>query len=154
MKFKFEDYTIIIDTREKRPWNFEGVRDMCELGTLKTGDYSLKGYEDCIAVERKSLADFVGSISTNRKRFTAEMERASKIKHFCVIVEGSYFDLFTGNYRSKLLPQSAIGSAIGIMARYGIPVIMAETREQAKKLCIKFLRLSLMREYKDKETKE
>lgn len=151
MKFKFEDYTIIIDTREQRPWNFEGIRDMCELGTLKTGDYSLKGYENCIAVERKSLADFVGSIGKNRKRFMAELERASKIKHFCVIVEGSWFDLFTGNYRSHIIPASAVGTTIGIMARFRIPVIMAETRKQAEQLCKKFLRLSLLREYEETE---
>ena len=80
------------------------------------------------------------------------MVRAGEIRHFCIIVEGSWFDLFTGNYRSKLLPQSAVGSAIGIMARHGIPVIMAETRKQAEQLCKKFLRLSLMRE--DEEQKE
>ena len=151
MKFKFADFTILIDTREQKPWRFEGIKDMCEVGTLKTGDYSLKDYEDCIAVERKSLADFIGSIGKNRKRFMAEMERASKIKHFCVIVEGSWFDLFTGNYRSHLIPASAVGSAIGIMARFGIPVIMAETRKQAEQLCKKFLRLSLMREYEAAE---
>ena len=147
MKFSFEDHPVVIDTREQKPWAFENS----EVKTLKTGDYSIVNYEDVIGVERKSLADFVGSIGKNRKRFMAEMERASKIRHFCVIVEGSYFDLFTGNYRSKLLPQSAVGSAIGIMARFGIPVIMAETRKQAEQLCRKFLRLSLMREYEEQE---
>lgn len=147
MKFSFDDFVIAIDTREQRPWAF----DNSEVKTLKTGDYSIVGYEDSIGVERKSLEDFTGSIGRNRKRFAAEMERASKIKHFCVIVEASWFDLFTGNYRSRLLPQSAVGSALGIMARYGIPVIMAETRKQAEHLCIKFLRLSLMREYEEQE---
>ena len=145
MKFAFSDFTIVIDTREQKPWAF----DNSEVKTLKTGDYSIVGYEDSIGVERKSIADFVGSIGKNRKRFSAEMERASKIKHFCVIVEGSWFDLMTGNYRSNILPASAVGSAIGIMARHGIPVIMAETRKQAEQLCSKFLRLSLMREYEE-----
>lgn len=148
MKFKFDDFKIIIDSREQRPWTFENET---ELRGLKTGDYSLAGYEDCIIVERKSIEDFTGSIGRNRKRFAAELERANKIKHFCIIVEGSWFDLFTGNYRSRLLPQSAVGSAVGIMARYGVPVIMAETRKQAEQLCKKFLRLSLMREYEGGE---
>ena len=147
MKFSFDDFSIAIDTREQRPWLFENS----EVKTLKTGDYSIIGYEDSIGVERKSLADFVGSIGKNRKRFTAEMVRAGEIRHFCIIVEGSWFDLFTGNYRSQLLPQSAVGSAIGIMARHGIPVIMAETRKQAEQLCKKFLRLSLMREYEEQK---
>ena len=145
MKFAFSDFTIAIDTREQKPWVF----DNSEVKTLKTGDYSIVGYEDSIGVERKSLADFVGSIGKGRKRFSAEMDRAKEIKHFCVIVEGSWFDLMTGNYRSNILPASAVGSAVGIMARYGIPVIMAESRKQAEQLCSKFLRLSLMREYEE-----
>ena len=144
-KFAFSDFKIIIDTREQKPWAFENS----EVKTLKTGDYSIENYEDCIAVERKSLADFVGSISKNRKRFYAELERARSIQHFMIIVEGSWFDLFTGNYRSNMLPSSAVGSAVGITAQFGIPVIMAETRKQAEQLCSKFLRLSLMREYEE-----
>lgn len=145
MKFKFSDFKIIIDKQEKRPWAFENS----VVKHLKTGDYSIEGYEAIIGVERKSMDDFAGSIGGSRKRFMAEMKRATEIKHFCVIVEGSWFDLFTGNYRSRMLPTSAVGSAIGIMARFGIPVIMAETRKQAEQVCKKFLRLSLMREYEE-----
>lgn len=145
MKFKFSDYKIIIDKQEKRPWMFEDSISK----HLKTGDYSIEGYETSIVVERKSMNDFVGSISGHRKRFMAELDRAKSIKHFCIIVEGSWFDLITGNYRSKMLPSSAVGTAVGIMARYGVPVIMAETRKQAEQLCKKFLRLSLMREYEE-----
>lgn len=146
-KFKFEDFTIIVDTREQKPWVF----DNSKLGTLKTGDYSIEGYEDRIGIERKSTDDFAQSIGKGRTRFMKEMERAKRIKHFCIIIEGSWYDLFVGNYRAQTLPASAIGTAMSIMAKYQIPVILAETRKQAQTLAQKFLRFSLMEEYKEKD---
>ena len=44
---------IIIDSREQIPYEFEGS----QVGTLKSGDYSLDGFQDRVAVERKSKAD-------------------------------------------------------------------------------------------------
>ncbi|HEY1192336.1 MAG TPA: hypothetical protein VGE74_32230, partial [Gemmata sp.] len=60
--------TILIDTREQQPYTFAGFRadkrdgggplvvDTETVG-LSSGDYSLAGYADRIAVERKSLND-------------------------------------------------------------------------------------------------
>ena len=64
---------IIIDTREQRPWSFpENVT--VEVGTLRTGDYALKG-DDHFAVERKSADDFAGTLSTGWHRFCRELNR-------------------------------------------------------------------------------
>lgn len=59
---------VLIDTREQRPWTFS--RDTTsEFVTLTEGDYSFAGYSDRVRIERKSLADLVGSITTGRERF-------------------------------------------------------------------------------------
>jgi len=51
---------ILIDTREKLPFQFG--RDLKTVRTkLEVGDYSLKGLEHAVAVERKSLDDFIHS---------------------------------------------------------------------------------------------
>ena len=150
-KFKFSDFKIIIDSREQRPWLFDKLENPCEIGTLKTGDYSLESYENSIVVERKSAADFITSVTRDRKRFKAELERARDIKHFAVIVEERWDTINAGIYRSRAAPSSIIGSAMGIMAEFGVPVIMAESRKNAEMLCEKFLRLCLIREYKEKE---
>lgn len=83
--------TIIVDTREQRPWSFPPHIDV-EVGTLKTGDYALKGDEKNFAVERKSGADFVGTISTGWHRFCRELNRMDEA-HFvakAVIVEADF----------------------------------------------------------------
>ena len=49
------DIVAIIDTREQAPLDLSPLRT--EKGTLTTGDYSIKGLESEIAIERKSLPD-------------------------------------------------------------------------------------------------
>lgn len=65
-KTESQKAVVIIDTREQLPYNFtfESTR-----ATLKTGDYSLAGLESVVSIERKSLDDFVGCITTGRDRF-------------------------------------------------------------------------------------
>ena len=62
---------IVIDSREQTPLDFTGLDCTTEVGCVKVFDYALAGdvNEDGTprwAVERKSLPDFVGSI-TGRK---------------------------------------------------------------------------------------
>ncbi len=73
---------IVRDSREQSPFHFEDARfDGVEVieGTLTTGDYSIAGLESRVAVERKSLADFIGSISTGRERFEREVDQGARI---------------------------------------------------------------------------
>ena len=48
------DFRIVIDSREKEPYTFA-----CEVqkAKLEAGDYSVQGFEQHVAVERKSLPD-------------------------------------------------------------------------------------------------
>lgn len=85
-----DDMTIIQDTREKTPWVFpDWVRT--RVGTLRTGDYALAG-DECFAIERKSLDDFVGTIFTGWERFQRELGRMEGARFVAkvVIVEADY----------------------------------------------------------------
>ena len=50
-----EQITAIIDTREQAPLDLAPLATI--TGTLSTGDYSVKGLEAVVAIERKSLPD-------------------------------------------------------------------------------------------------
>ena len=52
-------FRIIVDTREQAEYTFD-----CSVlrRKLDAGDYSVQGYEHRVAVERKSLADFVHTV--------------------------------------------------------------------------------------------
>ena len=82
---------IVIDTREQRPWSFPDTDAAVAIGTLRTGDYALKG-DASFAIERKSLNDFLGTISTGWPRFQRELGRMNAVAFVAkvIIVEGDF----------------------------------------------------------------
>lgn len=126
---------LLIDTREPDPHPWDPYLSIdWTRGTLKTGDVSLVGCEELIAIERKSLGDLISCLCTSRERFTKELQRAARIRDFHVICEGSYSDLFHGRYRSQMTPKAAWESVIALQSRYGIPFFMAGSVELAARL--------------------
>jgi DNA excision repair protein ERCC-4 len=59
-----EQVVAIVDTREQLPLDLAPLA--VEVGTLATGDYSVRGLVDVIAIERKSLPDLLGCIGQDR----------------------------------------------------------------------------------------
>ena len=75
---------IIIDTREQLPFFVSPHWDEKITKTVKgltSGDYSLIGFENVVAIERKSLADLYSSLTNDRKRFEREFQRLA-LSHF------------------------------------------------------------------------
>ena len=134
---------ILIDSREQTPYAFQHDRyagTTIESGTLTVGDYSLKGLEDKVGVERKALPDLVACLGVERTRFERELQRAAALDAFAVVVEASWADLAGGQYRSQLNPHSACQSVAAFMARYRIPFLFAGSRAAAEYVCWSFLR--------------
>jgi uncharacterized protein (DUF433 family) len=63
-EFRPEQLIAVIDTREQGPLNLSPLRTVRR--TLLTGDYSVRGLESVVAVERKSLADLVACTGLQR----------------------------------------------------------------------------------------
>ena len=61
--------TIVIDTREQEPYSFDSRLVAAVRRALPAGDYSVEGMEERVAVERKSLDDFVSTVIHARRRF-------------------------------------------------------------------------------------
>lgn len=134
---------ILIDNREQSPFTFQHEKyagTVTESGTLDTGDYSLVGLTDRVAVERKSLPDLVACLGRERERFERELQRAAAFDAFAVVVEASWADLAGGQYRSQLNPHSACQSVLAFTARYRVPFIFAGSRAGAEYACWGFLR--------------
>ena len=134
---------IVIDSREQLPFGFTSkvFEDVTtEAGSLPTGDYSLAGLTDLVAVERKSLDDLAQCLSRERDRFERELVRGRGLDAFAVVVEGSFEDLAQGRYRSKLNPHSACQSVLSFSARLGIPFFFAGNRAGAEYATAGFLR--------------
>lgn len=93
------ELTILCDTREKTPFLFEnlpirGYKSIrSEIATLKTGDYSIKGFEDKFVIERKSVGDLCGTLTGGHERFMREMERMTPFDIKYIIIEGTPIDV-------------------------------------------------------------
>ena len=125
---------IIVDSREQAPFDFraeiyKGVE--VEVGSLATGDYSLKGLEDVVAVERKSLDDLIGCLSTGRERFERELARSRGLNAFMVCVESSWEDLVKARYRSRMDPHAAAQSVLSFAVKYRCGFHFAGSRPAA-----------------------
>ena len=124
---------IIRDTREQHGFDFRSFAGVeVKDGTLISGDYSVKGLEHMVAVERKSLPDLVSCLGAERERFQRELLRAASMPCFCVVVEGAWSDLAEGRYRSKLTPASAVASVWAFSSRLKIPFFFCGTRGLAE----------------------
>lgn len=134
---------IIIDTREQAPFDFKHEKyagAIIESGSLDTGDYSLAGLIDRVAVERKSLPDLVACLGRERERFERELQRAAALDAFAVVIEAAWSELAGGQYRSQLNPHAACQSVVAFMGRYRIPFVFAGSRSGAEYVCWSFLR--------------
>lgn len=123
---------ILIDTREQQPLSFTGYEVDPEPATLPVGDYSLPGFEDRAAIERKSLNDLVGCLmGKDRDRFERERARGRHYGLFAVVV-ASLADVSQGRYRSEMKPQAALQSIITFQVRYRAPFIWCGNRVGAE----------------------
>ena len=91
-----DGYTVIKDTREQDGWFFTPY-DRCEgmeVDTLHTGDYTLKGFEDIVCVERKaSVSEIATNLGKKKKAFYNEMERMRDFNFRYLLLEFSALDV-------------------------------------------------------------
>jgi hypothetical protein len=142
-----DPFTIIIDTREQIPWEF-GFHNTAKK-KLDTGDYTIEGFENILAIERKKS---VSEIATNlsESRFSDVLDRLSKIKHPYMVFEFSLDEVYSfpvgsdipkklwdklrisGNYIIKRL--------IEIQLKYNIQVVFCGDSDNAEKFSVSLMK--------------
>ena len=122
---------IAIDTREQEPYGFDPSRVTTVRRALPAGDYSLAGRETEVAIERKSLEDFVATAIHARERFARELRRLATYDFACVVVEASMEDILHHRYRSGAHPRSVFGATLSIVLDHRVPVFFCGDRQIA-----------------------
>jgi ERCC4-type nuclease len=136
--------TVLIDTRERLPYqlNYPNWLAGTASTALKTGDYSIAGYEDRISLERKTLQDMVGSLMQGRERFLREMDRLSLFRHKCVLIEATRGQVKTPYHFAEQVqahPNGIIGSLDAIATKYGIQIVYGDNRELSEEFAASWL---------------
>lgn len=102
-------FKIIRDIQEKVGfWNF--LPDEYCAGTteshLKTGDYTIEGYEEYFMIERKrNSGEVAGNWGREIKRWEREMERANEMRFPFVIFEFNFRELISFPSGSGIPPK-------------------------------------------------
>jgi ERCC4-type nuclease len=122
---------IVVDTREQQPYLFDPTRVVAVKRALPAGDYSLEGYETSVAVERKSLDDYIGSVIGDRERFLRELGELAAYDLACIVVEATVEDVVLHRYRSGAHPNSVMGATVAIIVDYHVPVFFCGDRQLA-----------------------
>jgi len=128
-KKKEPPFTIIIDSREQKPYKLSYPT---EVNYLANGDYSIKGYENEIGVERKSLNDFVGSITNGRERFEREIENLSNMVFGAIVIETDLNRVWKTPLFSKTNRKSIVNTALKWTVKYNIPIQFVSNRTGGK----------------------
>ena len=156
-----ETMVMVVDSREhptkeaKKRWESFGVP--YEIEPLKSGDYTAKftlpngetfDMRNKAVIERKlGLTEICGNFGQNRDRFIREFERIkeSGAKVYVVIENGSWENVYTGKYRSKMHPNALLANLTAWMARYNAHIIFCKAETFPK-----LAREILYREAKEK----
>lgn len=155
--------TIIEDTREQTPFTKWPEWVAVESGTCHTGDYTVKGWENCFCIERKSLKDFAGTMlggyeassEKPKKRFNRELERMRHYDLKAVVVVASPRELIEFRHNCGMDAHGALwGFATSIFANYGIPVFPIEGEELAARFVADLARHYIVARTKKNFTKE
>lgn len=148
-------FTVVRDTQENRAgWDFSGMverikkRDYqvivpMKTQRLETGDYTIRGLEDVVTCERKSISDLFGSCvnsksdPTRRDRFKAEHIRMQKMidagGFACVIIEAALNEVWESPpLESGVSPNAILGTWAAWSSRYRVPWIFAGGRRSAE----------------------
>lgn len=133
---KIEDIVAIQDSREQCPVDLSPLKTIVK--GLKVGDYSVEGYEDKIAIERKSLQDFIGCCGSSRERFERNIERLQLVPFRAIVIEGNWSTIELKQYRGTIHPNAILGSALG-WALGNISILMADTPARAGKIIARML---------------
>lgn len=131
---------VVVDTREQLPFDFIGFPVLTKPASLQTGDYSIRGYEDVLCIERKSLGDLAGCMTAGRDRFEKELERMRKMECVAVVVEEPITHIRKGSYYSRIDPKSFEQSILSMMFRYRVPFLFGQSRRHAETIAFNCMR--------------
>ena len=140
-------FIIIKDSREQKGLDFPGYT--VEVAKLPTGDYTIKGLEDTLFIERKyKISEFYANCTQDR--FWKEMERAKPFTHKFLVLEFTYDDVLAIPYslnlpktqwaQLKLKPQYIVKCIGDIQVKYGVHVVFAGNRETAAEMIINIMK--------------
>ena len=144
------DPRVIIDTRERKPFQLEFYGYNVIHKKLHTCDYSIEGLENFITIDRKaSISEVVQNLFYGYTRFKKEMIRCLDIENAFLVLEFpfEYVSIFphsSGIPKRKwqglrATTEGIINKLDLIYTSYGVKTIFCDSRLEAEQVTVKLL---------------
>nr|WP_306270518.1 histone-like nucleoid-structuring protein Lsr2 [Ornithinimicrobium sp. HY1793] len=132
---------IVVDSHERYAWKFEHQQATTTRRALRAGDYGVVSGERLMAsVERKSLQDLVGTLTSGKMRYL--LADLAVLPSAAVVVEDRYSAVFK---LDRVRPSVVADSLAECHARFpSVPIIFCETRALAQEWTYRFLAAALV----------
>ncbi len=133
--------TIAVDVHERYAWSFSHQQATTTKQPLRIGDYAVHAGDGTVAgaVERKSLADLVSTLTGGKLRYL--MAALASVPHGALVVEDRYSTIFKLDRVRPALVAEGIAEA---QVRFPtVPIVFAETRPLAQEWTYRFLGAAL-----------
>lgn len=145
---------IAVDSREQRPIPFSTFRGVeTERYKLDAGDYSIKGYENFISFERKSIPDLVGTLIQGHDRFLRELERMQNYDEKYLLIEHDPITLydycFRHGWQGKV--NTIFGSLLAYACHYHLRIRFCKDRKDMASYIVRKCREYVERKEKDND---
>jgi hypothetical protein len=127
---------IVVDSHERYPWRFSDQQATTTRRALVAGDYGIELDGTLIAsVERKSLADLVGTMTSGKLRYL--LAALSDVPRSALVVEDRYSAVFK---LDRVRPAVVAEGLAEAQVRFpDVPIVFCETRPLAQEWTYRFL---------------
>ena len=136
LKYKIKDgFSIYIDTREQMPLVIDYPT---EVKGLKFGDYAINDPDNKCYIERKSISDFIGTMSGGYERFCREIERSIAAEaNLIVLIERPLQECLSFQYlnyvskKIKVTPEFVFFNVRELIQKYtNVQFLFVDGREE------------------------
>jgi DNA excision repair protein ERCC-4 len=134
------DFILVVDTREQDALFKRPVKGLVMVrDTIPAGDYSVRGFESEIVIERKSINDLYGSMFSDWDRESKKLLKIAEYRRKWLLIEGREDEVLQFQQFSTVHPNSMRGRLVSIQVRLGIPIYYASTRKDAERFVLDIL---------------
>ncbi|MFV0307476.1 MAG: ERCC4 domain-containing protein [Desertimonas sp.] len=127
---------ILVDSHERYAWKFDQQQATTTRRALPAGDYAVAVDGEVIAaVERKSLADLVSTLTTGKLRYA--LADLAAVPRAALVVEDRWSSVFK---LERVRPAVVADGLAEAQVRFpAVPIVFCETRQLAQEWTYRFL---------------
>jgi DNA excision repair protein ERCC-4 len=135
------DMVILQDTRECLPLFTRLPKGLTVCSaTLKVGDYSVRGFEDKIACERKQISDLIPYCTSDHVATKVKMSKLEKMEWAGLIIEARESEVYHPYAHSAASPESIRQALASFSVKHKIHIYIGDRERITRWMIDRFIK--------------